>query len=116
MSEPIECLVKRMRDAQRRYFKTRTLEALETSRTLEKEVDRRIEEATVGIDLFGGMVPTNFEALTGDRDTFANWFALHAMCDFCPARFGTCQEQTDRNLCRLNWREWLDKEVKEPPR
>lgn len=48
---------------------------------------------------------TNLEKLTKDKNTLADWLAMHAMCEFCPARFGTCQEQTDHALCRLNWRD-----------
>lgn len=105
-----EQLVKRMRDTQKRYFKNRGFDVLEESRKLEKEVDRRIDEMTTGLDLF--CESTNLEALTKDPDAFADWLAMHAMCDFCPARFGTCQEQTDRALCRLNWRDWLAEKAK----
>lgn len=51
MSEAFELLVKRMRDAQKRFFKMRGTEALELSRKLEKEVDARIEEITEGDDV-----------------------------------------------------------------
>ena len=110
MNEPFELLVKRMRDAQKRFFKVRGTDALELSWELEKEVDARIEEMTVGGDLFGGAdtIPdTNFDALTGNRDKFAEWMAMHAMCDFCPARIGTCDRQTAHSFCRMNWRNFL---------
>jgi hypothetical protein len=46
-------LVRRMRDAQRRYFKTRDRGDLDTSRQLEREVDRAVE-AIQQPGLFGG--------------------------------------------------------------
>ncbi len=36
--------VKAVRDAQRRYFKSRTIEALDESRRLERELDKAIRE------------------------------------------------------------------------
>lgn len=38
------CLVKSMRDAQKRYFRTRSPMALEESKDLEKKVDKVLEE------------------------------------------------------------------------
>ena len=48
-------LVKEMREMQRRYFKTRSMEALTESKRLEKEVDKYIEEAENGVPLFEGL-------------------------------------------------------------
>lgn len=41
-------LVKRMRESQKMYFKTRDRAVLDESKRLEKEVDRRIGEAMYG--------------------------------------------------------------------
>lgn len=68
MNEPFELLVKRMRDAQKRFFKVRGTDALELSRKLEKEVDARIEEMTVGGDLFGGTDTTPCRVNSGSDD------------------------------------------------
>ena len=48
-------LVKEMREMQKRYFKTRSMEALTESKRLEKEVDKYIEEAENGVPLFEGL-------------------------------------------------------------
>ena len=45
-------LVRRMRAAQSRYFKTRDIAALTEAKKLEAEVDAEIEARTVGPDLF----------------------------------------------------------------
>lgn len=45
-------LVREMREAQKRYFKTRSLDVLETSKRLEREVDRELENDGQGV-LFG---------------------------------------------------------------
>ena len=44
-------LVKEMRETQKRYFKTRNAEVLAESKRLEREVDKKIEEAEKGIPL-----------------------------------------------------------------
>jgi len=41
-------LVKRMRDAQRAYFRTRSKQSLQDSKALERQVDEEIEWLTVG--------------------------------------------------------------------
>ena len=45
-------LVKKMREAQKRYFRTREIAAVAEAKKLESEVDREIAERTVGPDLF----------------------------------------------------------------
>ena len=50
---------------------------------------------------------TNLEKLTEDKNAFADWLSMHAMCVFCPARIGTCDRQTARSFCRMNWRDFL---------
>ena len=47
-----EALVARMRDAQKRYFKTRDPQALREAWKLEREVDHYLEERKNGMDLF----------------------------------------------------------------
>lgn len=44
MNAEFVALVRRMRDAQKAYFKTRNSTALELSKSLEREVDKRIEK------------------------------------------------------------------------
>ena len=51
-AEPsFEALVKSMRDAQKRYFRTRSNTDLDKARALERAVDRKLEEMQTG-DLF----------------------------------------------------------------
>lgn len=45
-------LVKEMREMQKRYFKTRSMDALSESKRLEREVDKYIEETEKGVSLF----------------------------------------------------------------
>ena len=45
-------LVRRMRAAQKKYFKTRDRSVLAEAQRLEHEVDKYIEEHTKGMDLF----------------------------------------------------------------
>lgn len=52
MSDDFIKLVKEMRETQKRYFKTRNAEVLAESKRLEREVDKKIEEAEKGIPLF----------------------------------------------------------------
>ena len=47
-----EALVAKMRDAQKRYFKTRDREVLQEAWRLEREVDRYLEERKHGMNLF----------------------------------------------------------------
>ena len=47
-----EDLVRRMRDAQKRYFRTRSRYALAESKELEREVDKRLADLDDGQDLF----------------------------------------------------------------
>lgn len=51
MSDDFIKLVKEMRETQKRYFKTRNAEVLAESKRLEREVDKKIEEAVKGIPL-----------------------------------------------------------------
>lgn len=51
MSDDFIKLVKEMRETQKRYFKTRNAEVLAESKRLEREVDKKIEEAEKGIPL-----------------------------------------------------------------
>lgn len=48
-------LVKEMREMQKRYFKTRSMDALSESKRLEREVDKYIEETEKGVSLFDGL-------------------------------------------------------------
>ena len=48
-------LVKEMREMQKRYFKTRSMDALSESKRLEREVDKYIEETEKGVSLFEGL-------------------------------------------------------------
>ena len=52
MSDDFIKLVKEMRETQKLYFKTRNAEVLVESKRLEREVDKKIEEAEKGITLF----------------------------------------------------------------
>lgn len=47
-----EKLVRDMRAAQKKYFKTRDRAVLEESKRLEREVDKYLEERSKGMDLF----------------------------------------------------------------
>lgn len=51
--ESFRDIVRRMRDAQRSYFKTRDRAALEDSMRLEREVDAALDESESTGDLFG---------------------------------------------------------------
>lgn len=52
MTDGFEKLVRDMRAAQKKYFKTRDRGALEESKQLEREVDRYLEQRQTGMDLF----------------------------------------------------------------
>ena len=47
-------LVKRMRHAQKTYFRTRDRDVLREAQRLEREVDKALEERQYGKDLFDG--------------------------------------------------------------
>ena len=50
--DKFEKLVRDMRAAQKKYFKTRDRAVLEESKRLEREVDKYLEERSKGMDLF----------------------------------------------------------------
>ena len=50
--DTFEKLVRDMRAAQKKYFKTRDRTVLEESKRLEREVDKYLEERSKGMDLF----------------------------------------------------------------
>lgn len=50
--DEFEKLVRDMRAAQKKYFKTRDRAALEESKRLERDVDKYLEERNKGMDLF----------------------------------------------------------------
>lgn len=50
--DTFEKLVRDMRAAQKKYFKTRDRAVLEESKRLEREVDKYLEERSKGMDLF----------------------------------------------------------------
>lgn len=45
-------LIKRLRTAQKTFFRTRDYKALDEAKTLEKQIDKLIEEEEKGPDLF----------------------------------------------------------------
>ena len=47
-----ESIVRQMRAAQKKYFRTRDRGVLEESKRLEREVDKYLEERQQGLDLF----------------------------------------------------------------
>ena len=49
-----ENLVRNMRAAQKKYFRTRDRAVLEESKRLERDVDKYLEERQTGMDLFDG--------------------------------------------------------------
>ena len=49
-----ESLVRRMRAAQKKYFRTCDRGVLDEAKRLEREVDKYLEERSLGMDLFDG--------------------------------------------------------------
>lgn len=49
-----ETLVRNMRAAQKKFFRTRDRNVLEESKRLERDVDKYLEERDKGMDLFDG--------------------------------------------------------------
>ena len=52
MTNTFEQLVREMRAAQKKYFKTRDRGVLEESKRLEREVDKYLDQRQTGMDLF----------------------------------------------------------------
>jgi len=52
MTDTFEQMVREMRAAQKKYFKTRDRSVLEDARSLEAEVDRYLNQRQLGMDLF----------------------------------------------------------------
>ena len=50
--DDLETLVRKMRQAQRKYFRTRDRKVLEESKELEQTVDKRLDELERGPELF----------------------------------------------------------------
>lgn len=42
------------------------------------------------------------------RRELAEFFALHCMCDFCPAETENCGNGSNLKECRKAWQRWLD--------
>lgn len=58
---------------------------------------------------FEAQIVTNGDMLQQySRRELSEFFALHCMCDFCPAETESCGNGSNLNECRKAWQRWLD--------
>jgi hypothetical protein len=58
---------------------------------------------------FEAQITTNGDVLQQySRRELSEFLALHAMCDFCPAKTESCGNGSDLKECRKAWQRWLD--------
>jgi hypothetical protein len=58
---------------------------------------------------FEAQIVTNGDVLQRySRREMSEFLALHAMCDFCPAKTESCGNGSNLKECRKAWQRWLD--------